>query len=267
MKFSVIIPSFNREEQTIAAVNSVLKQTYKNFELIVIEDGSSSLGLERVVLEAGQNYFGLEENRGVSCARNFAVSKSSGEYLAFLDSDDLWLENKLERQRDYFIENPDCKIMQSDEIWIRNGVRVNPKKVHAKPEGDVFKKSLKLCCISPSAVVIRRDLFDEVGGFDEEMRVCEDYDLWLRISARERVGFLDEKLVVKYGGHADQLSRSVEAIDRFRVYSMRKLLGSGVLSDEQVQMVREEMEKKVAVLMKGAIKRGNKELIDFCQGV
>ncbi len=163
-----------------------------------------------------------------SAARNTGVSRSSGRYLALLDSDDLWLPGKLARQTAFMIGRPDVEICQTEEIWIRNGVRVNPKAAHRKPSGDVFLRSLDLCLVSPSAVMMTRELFERAGGFDESFPVCEDYDLWLRIAAERPIPLIPEALVVKRGGHADQLSRSTWGMDRYRVRALQKLLRPGI---------------------------------------
>jgi glycosyltransferase involved in cell wall biosynthesis len=202
-----------------------------------------------------------QPNAGVSAARNRGILESRGAHLAFLDSDDLWLPEKLAAHRRYIDGNPRMRIHQTDELWIRRGRRVNPMRKHRKEEGDIFIPSLKLCIISPSAVSIRRDLLDETGGFDERLPACEDYDLWLRITRSEPVGFIPQKLTVKHGGHADQLSRLHWGMDRFRIYAIVKLLkehGSGLREEYRERAVAEAL-GKCAVLRAGAVKRGRTE--------
>ena len=194
--FSVIIPVFNRKEFIERAVNSVLSQDLQDYELIIVDDGSTD-GLDNVIFRSDIIVI-RKENGGVSSARNAGIRKASGEYIAFLDSDDEWKSNKLSLQQKFIVENPEIRIFQSDEEWIRRGEKVNPKNIHQKIFGDIFYNSLKLCLVSPSAVVVRNDIFDQYGLFDEKMPVCEDYDLWLRISAREPFGLLNEKLIIKY---------------------------------------------------------------------
>jgi GT2 family glycosyltransferase len=154
--------------------------------------------------------------------------------------------------------HPDIEICQTEEIWVRDGVRVNPKKRHQKPAGDIFRASLDLCLVSPSAVMMTRKLLDRVGGFDERYAVCEDYDLWLRVARDVPVSLIDQPLVVKRGGHNDQLSRSTWGMDRFRIQALAKLLRSG-LEGEKKEWVVEVLGKKVAVLVQGARKRGKEE--------
>jgi glycosyltransferase involved in cell wall biosynthesis len=198
----------------------------------------------------------LQSNQGVSGARNHGAALSRGQFLAFLDSDDVWQPSKLERQIAFFTAHPEASICQTEEIWLRNGVRVNPHNKHRKVSGDIFARSLELCLVSPSAVMLRRALFEQMGGFDPDLPVCEDYDLWLRIAALMPIHLIDSPFVIKRGGHPDQLSHRFWAMDRFRVAALHKLLDSGVLSDEQRQLSLAVLQKKCAILVQGAKKRG-----------
>ena len=205
---SVIIPTFNRARKVSRAISSVLAQTFLDFELIVVDDGSSD-GTKDMTARFGTriNLIAHTTNLGVSAARNTGIRRSSAPLIAFLDSDDYWLPEKLATQMSFFETQPHALACQTEEIWIRKGQRVNPGKRHIKPSGDIFESSLKLCLVSPSAVMLKRSLLDEVGLFDEHLPACEDYDLWLRISCRHPVYLLDRQLVIKEGGHKDQLSR------------------------------------------------------------
>lgn len=254
--FSVIIPVFNRKEFLERAINSVLSQDFKDFELIIVDDGSTD-GLENYIFHPDIIVF-RKDNGGVSSARNAGVRKASGKYIAFLDSDDEWKSSKLSLQHNFIIENPEIRIFQSDEEWVRSGEKVNPKKIHKKIAGDIFYNSLKLCLVSPSAVVLKKEIFDEYGLFDENMPVCEDYDLWLRISAKEPVGLLNEKLIIKYGGSHNQLSSSRWGMDRYRIYSMIKFLNGTYerLSSDKEYELKEELFRKINVLLKGCSKHG-----------
>jgi glycosyltransferase involved in cell wall biosynthesis len=236
------------------ALESVWKQTCGDFELILVDDGSSDDTAARVRQLGGAVRVIRQERSGVAAARNRGASAARGRYLAFLDSDDLWLPTKLAVQLAFMSARPEIAICQTDEIWIRRGARVNPKARHRKPSGDIFKRSLDLCLVSPSAVMMTRDLFLETGGFDEDLPVCEDYDLWLRIAINHPVPLLSQALVVKRGGHADQLSHSVWGMDRFRVRALGKLLRSG-LDGERRQWALAALERKIGVLAKGARKR------------
>lgn len=253
---SVIIPSYNRAKFLGRAIDSVLAQTFQNFELIVVDDGSSDQTPE--VFEEYQNRLQALSipHSGVSAARNRGIEEAGGEFIALLDSDDSWLPEKLAVQIDFFTRNPSARICQTGETWYRRGKRVNSGKRHQKPSGDIFYPSLKLCLVSPSTVMIRRDLFDEVGLFDESLPACEDYDLWLRVSARFPVYLVDQALTIKTGGHADQLSRTVKSLDRYRIKSLLKLLRSGVLSAGQAEAVGAELANKANIYGQGCQKRG-----------
>jgi GT2 family glycosyltransferase len=237
------------------AIDSVLAQRYRPFESIVVDDGSDDGTTEEIERKYSHAVRVVSQpHRGVAAARNLGVRNSAGAYLAFLDSDDTWRPGKIEAQVAFMRRNSRAEICQTEEIWIRNGRRVNPKKRHRKPSGDVFRASLELCLVSPSAVLMTRELFDRVGGFDESFPVCEDYDLWLRILRDTPIHLIPEALAVKRGGHADQLSRSTWGFDRFRALSIKKLLDAG-LSGEQRRWAVEVLARKVTVLANGARKR------------
>ena len=254
-RVTVVIPTYNRRDLVREAIASVTAQSYPDVEVIVVDDGSNDGTAEVVQQFAGVQYV-YQSNRGVSAARNGGVALARGELIAFLDSDDLWQPHKLTHQVALFDQHSDAEMCHTDEIWIRNGMRVNPHHKHRKAGGDIFARSLELCLVSPSSVMMRRALFERLGGFDETLPACEDYDLWLRISARLPVHFIAMPLVVKRGGHADQLSRRFWGMDRFRVQSLCKLLESGMLSDEQRQLTVEMLRKKCTILAQGARKRG-----------
>jgi glycosyltransferase involved in cell wall biosynthesis len=260
---SVIIPTHDRWPMLREAVDSVLAQSYRGFEIVIVDDGSEDETAEKVAAQYGTRVRVLAQaRRGVAAARNLGVKCCRGGYLAFLDSDDLWQPRKLEIQM-RFMRRPDWRICQTEEIWIRNGIRVNPKARHRKPSGDIFLPSLDLCLVSPSAVLVTRDLFEATGGFDESFPVCEDYDLWLRIAAEHPVHLIKDPLVVKRGGHAGQLSRSTWGLDRFRVRSIKKLLDSG-LQGEKRRWAIGTMARKVKILAQGARKRRREgEALDY----
>ncbi len=201
----------------------------------------------------------FQPNQGPAAARNAGILQARGEFVAFLDSDDEWLPGKLEAQLRYFRENPDSLICQTEEIWIRKGKRVNPMKKHKKEGGWIFERSLELCLVSPSAVMVRRKFFDEVGLFDESFPACEDYELWLRASARFPIGLVEKPYVNRYGGHPDQRSREFPVMDGFRIQALQKILESGVLNPGQKEAALRELRRKCEIVSKGALKRGKIE--------
>ncbi len=251
---SVIIPTYNRLDSLQKTVDSVLSQTFSDFELIIIDDGSTDDTFSRFNNAKLPVRYYYQPHLGVSAARNRGIRLSKGNYIAFLDSDDLWMQEKLKLQYEFMLKSSDIYICQTNEIWIRNGVRINPRQRHIKPSGNIFYKCLELCIISPSAVMMKREFFDIVGLFDETLPVCEDYDLWLRSSYRFEVPLIKENLTVKHGGHSDQLSGSYAGMDRFRIFALQKLLKHPI-SFEQRKNVLREIKKKSSVLLAGAIKR------------
>ncbi len=258
VQVSVIIPSYNRGWIIKEAIDSVLAQDYRDFELIVVDDGSTDNTSEILDSYKDDIKVFFQDNNGVSAARNRGIAASLGRFVAFLDSDDLWLPQKLSTQVAFFNNTPDALICQTEELWIRNGIRVNPKKRHKKPSGMIFEPSLALCLVSPSAVMIRRSLFDRVGNFDETLPACEDYDLWLRITCRFPVHLIDTPLTVKRGGHSDQLSASV-GLDRFRIKAIKNIIESGLLSRGQYRAAIKTLKKKCDIYAAGCRKRGRPE--------
>ncbi|MBW1742394.1 MAG: glycosyltransferase [Deltaproteobacteria bacterium] len=251
---SVIIPTYNRAWALNEAIESVMAQDYHDFEIVVVDDGSTDNTSE--ILQAfPEIHVVRQDTQGVSAARNAGIERASGDLIAFLDSDDLWLPAKLSTQVAFFDSHPDALICQTEETWVRNGLRVNPKKRHKKFSGMIFERSLELCIVSPSAVMMKSLLFDEVGGFDETLPVCEDYDLWLRIACRFPIYLIDVPLVIKRGGHPDQLSRK-RGIDRYRIQALKKTLESGLLSPGQCDAAVAALQEKCAIYAAGCTKRG-----------
>jgi glycosyltransferase involved in cell wall biosynthesis len=253
---SVIIPTYNRKNFLKIAIDSVLNQSFNNFELLIIDDGSNDSTEELVKSFKDQRirYFKLDKNYGPSYARNFGIKNSNADFVAFLDSDDFWKKEKLEIQYSEMLKNNDYLLSHTDEIWLRNGKILNPKKIHLKEGGDIFKKSLKLCSISISTVMAKKSLFDIVGFFDESLPACEDYDMWLRVTALFPVLFINKKLTVKHGGHNDQLSKRFVGMDKFRIYSIEKLIKSNLLNKEKLKLAIEELKLKCEIYGKGCIK-------------
>ena len=255
MKISVIIPTFNRKKTLGRAIQSVMNQSLSPFEILIIDDGSND-GTEEWVKENFQNMrYIYQDNHGVSSARNIGIENAHGDWVAFLDSDDEWLPNKLYEQAKAMDSNPEMKFFHTNEIWIRNGVRVNQMKKHKKYGGYIFEKCLDICRVSPSSVLIQKEVFDNIGIFDESLRVCEDYDLWLRITSKYPVVFLDTPLIYKYGGHADQLSKINDGIESYRIQSLEKIIQSGFLNDEQKVMAVNALVNKMKIYSKGLEKR------------
>jgi glycosyltransferase involved in cell wall biosynthesis len=252
---SVIIPTYNRAALVREAVASVSAQTFRDFEILVVDDGSTDETPATLAHFEALKVLRHPTRRGVAAARNSATAAARGEWLAFLDSDDLWLPEKLARQMAYLEKRPELLLCQTDETWVRRGVRVNKPLTHRKKAGRIFLPSLDRCMVSPSAVVLHRRLLVEHGGFDEDLPAAEDYDLWLRLTWRFEVGLVQEPLIIKRGGHADQLSGQW-GLDRFRIKALVKLLADPNLPDPYAQAARQTLAAKCAIYAQGCDKRG-----------
>ena len=255
MKISVIIPTFNRIGLLQRAIDSVLSQSLKPYEIIVVDDGSTD-GTGDIIKQKYKSIKIIQQkNSGVSAARNNGIKHAKGDWIAFLDSDDEWNKDKIGQQVNRLTDNPKYSFCHTNEIWIRNGIRVNQKKKHKKYGGFIFEKCLDICRISPSSVLFNKNILNHVGLFNDKLPVCEDYDLWLRITADFEILFIDEPLITKYGGHDDQLSRSIEAIEKFRIKALEGILENSNLSKYNRGRAVEMIIKKLNIYLSGLLKR------------
>ncbi len=261
MHVSVIVPTYNRASLLVRALESVYAQSLSPSQVIVVDDGSTDNTRELIAAQFPQADYVYQRHHGVSQARNSGIRRARCEWLAFLDSDDEWLPSKLQRQLDALYARPEYRVCHTNEIWIRNGVRVNPMKKHEKAGGWIFERCLPLCVISPSSVLIHCKILESVGLFDETLPACEDYDLWLRICARYPVCYVPRPLVKKYGGHVDQLSRQHWGMDRFRVQALERLSKEVNLSFDDLRAVLSTMVYKAGIVLAGARRRGNQGLV------
>lgn len=260
---SVIIPTYNRSRWLLSAMDSVLAQTFRNFELIIVDDGSTDDTRDVVTQYRDQVKYFFQQNRGVASARNLGIKNAEGRLLTFLDSDDRWEKDKLEIQVKLMTDDPSVEICYTNEAWIRNGVRVNPKSYHRKYSGWIYRQNLARCFVSPSAVMINREVFERIGLFDESLTVCEDYDYWLRASREYPIVLIDAPLIQKYGGHDDQLSMKFWGMDQFRVKSLVKMLEQGSLTGEDRKATVAMLQKKCTILAQGFLKREKIEEAEF----
>lgn len=290
---SVVIPTFNREHFLSRAINSVLNQIYENFELLIVDDASTdgtqalltSLTDPRIILlhtsqldkidlpdESPGWMPGDHSNMnnlsplGVSCARNLGIQYAKGEYIAFLDSDDEWSPQKLEIQVSH-LKDSSMYWVHCNEFWIKNQIRIPQLQKHKKAGGDQFERALEICCIGASCVLIHRSILSEVGGFKPKLKVCEDYDLWLRILAKYPIAFVEEELVTKYAGHDGQLSFQNKAIDEYRVLALKELVENVELTPTQRSSAKDHLIKKSKILEKGFRKYLNNEKADYYQSL
>lgn len=263
---SVIIPTFNRQGTLKRAIDSVLTQTHSNLECIIVDDCSTD-GTKELVLSIDDirvKYFKNDKNLGVSYSRNIGFKNSIGDYIALLDSDDEWKKDKLTIQLPML---RDFQLVHGEEVWIRNGKKINKKKIHKKSGGYIFDRCLHLCLISPSTTIMRRSLYAEMKGFREDFPVCEDYELWLRITSQYEVGFVESPVINKYGGHVDQLSYKYKAMDYWRVLAMDKLREQELLTHEQMLLLKDVMLKKCIILKNGYEKHGNTKDLSYINGI
>jgi glycosyltransferase involved in cell wall biosynthesis len=262
---SVIIPTYNRQDLLARAIDSVINQTCRNFELLIIDDGSTD-GTDKLVASYGNAVRYLyQENLGAAAARNTGIKAARHELLAFLDSDDSFAPEKLAIQGAAMAARPDYLISHTDEIWYRRGRLLNQKNKHARQNGDLYRRCLELCAVGMSTVMARRRLFAEVGLFDEKLPCCEDYDFWLRASARFHFLLVPEPFTIKDGGREDQLSQIHRVgMDRFRIESIIKLIDAGELDPEQDELARRELLRKCTIYGQGCLKHGRGEEGERC---
>lgn len=269
--FSVVLPTYNRASLLPRAILSILNQNYSSFDLWIVDDGSEDTTLS--VLEKLHHpkkdliHYIKIKHSGVSMARNTGVDRSKGEWIAFLDSDDEWLEDKLSRQAEHIQTNPHLPLIHGDEIWYKKGRRINPGKKHHKYSGRIFHHCLSLCLISPSSVVIKRTLFDEMGGFDPDFPVCEDYDLWLRITSLHQVGLVRHPLIIKHGGHKDQLSQKYKGMDYWRILALHRVLKERTLPSRDRQAICQEIIRKGNILQRGLERNENTSDLESIQKI
>ncbi len=267
MLVSVIVPTFNRAHVIENAIDSILAQDTGNceaqIEIIVVDDGSTDNTRELIRQNYPDIVFLTQANRGVSAARNSGLRIAQGEWIALLDSDDEWLPHKLNTQMASLVISG-LKVSHTEERWVRKGVRVNQMNKHKKSGGWIFQQCLPLCAMSPSSILLHRDVVEHVGEFDETLPACEDYDYWLRLTSCFEVDFIEQECIVKFGGHEDQLSRRFWGMDRFRVRALEKILQHD-LDEEDACAAFEMLTAKLRILRQGAEKRGNSELVNKCR--
>ena len=254
---SIIIPAYNRKDFLKQAIESVESQTYTHYELIIVDDGSTDSTREYLHSIVHPHLF-LHHSGKPGYVRNRGFLAAKGEYIAFLDSDDLWKPEKIEKQILFFMYNPGILICHTQEIWQRNGKIISQKKQKHKREGDIFFDSLKKCIIGPSTVMMKRNLFIDSGMFHPGLEIAEDYELWLRITAHHQVGYIDESLVIKRGGHADQLSEKYGHIEYFRIQALVYILEQNILSLYKQYSALTEIIRKCRIYTQGCLKRGKK---------
>jgi glycosyltransferase involved in cell wall biosynthesis len=257
---SVIIPTYNRAGMLERAIDSVLSQTWQDFELLIVDDGSTDNTADLIKAYQGSIIYIQQENRGAAAARNTGIRAAQTDLLAFLYSDDWYIKEKLELQFNAMLANPAYLVSHTQEKWLRRGKHLNQKKRHRKEDGDLFDRCLELCAVGMSTIMARRQLFAEIGMFDESLPCCEDYDLWLRVASRYPFMLIDKALTVKEGGRPDQLSVQYrQGMDKFRIKAIDNLLENVGLSAGQESLARAELSRKCQIYGNGCLKHGREE--------
>jgi len=260
LKVSVVIPVYNRPDLLQRAVSSVSRQSFAPFEILVVDDGSSPAieilnDLHSIPVRILRNV----QNQGVSAARNLGIREANGDWIALLDSDDEWMEDKLQKQVHHIEQHEGLHAIHTGEKWIRNGNEVIPPAYLNKSPENLWERSLQHCLICPSSVLLHKSIFEAIGLFNENLAVCEDYEFWLRLLLQEEIGLVPEKLVIKHGGHPDQLSTTTWGMDRFRVQALINLIESNTLKEKQYVSAISVLVHKCLILAKGSQKRGKLE--------
>ena len=268
----MVIPAFNRRDLLNRAIESVLGQSFTELSLIVVDDASTEdlEACRRRVIGAGHRWKCLDINSGPAHARNIGAGMTESDWIMFLDSDDVWKPEKVDKQLAWHGDHPEFRISQVIEDWIRDGMTVRKPARLAQLGGDIFEESVRRCVIGCSCVAMRRDLWEESGGFDPFFRACEDYELWLRITCREPVGLAGTTaLTEKHAGDHPQLSRDIPALDRFRILALARLLRDRghSLSAPQRELVGKGLIERAGILAGGARVRGRDEWASFFAGL
>lgn len=208
MLVTIITPTFNRADFIGIAIESVLKQTVADFELIIVDDGSTDNSKDIIQTYVSRDsrvkYF-YQQNQGQSVARNLALEKASGDYICFLDSDNYWPEDRLEKSLAAFQKFPDADIVYGDCITINEAGEIISHHNMKRYSGRVTALLLRDNFISMNTTMTKRKCFDEMGGMSGKRRVADDYDLWLKFSAKYVFQYISEYLVY-YRVMANQIS-------------------------------------------------------------
>ena len=267
-QISVVIPTFNRAKLLKKAIESVLLQSLRDFELIIVDDGSTDETSKVISRIDGKIIYIKQDNLGPSSARNRGIKEAKGEFIAFLDSDDSWSKDKLSVQLAQMRNNPEYPISHTQEDWYKKDKLFKQKPKHAKSGGYIFNTCLRLCVVGMSTVLIREKLFDLVGLFDTTLPCCEDYDFWLRTSIKYPFLLINEPLTIKNGGRCDQLSSIyAQGMDKFRIKSIMNILKNVDLGEVQQDLAIAEFKKKCRIYGNGCIKYGKEKEGKYYLGI
>lgn len=253
---SVIIPTYDRLHLLKEAIASVQAQYYRPIELIVVDDGSTDGTAEQLRGVHNIRLLSIGHTGCPGAARNAGIEASTGDYLAFLDSDDLWEPEKIAVQMEALTGDTDTPIIHCRELWLRDGRTVSQTGQRHRRAGWLFADAVRKCIIGPSTVLLRRSVLEDVGGFRNDLQIAEDYELWLRVTDQYPVAYLDQPFVTKRAGHGDQLSTRYGQIERFRIDALAPLVAANRWKEPHHQSIaKQELERKCLIYAAGARKR------------
>ncbi|MEN9649386.1 MAG: hypothetical protein RL094_353 [Candidatus Parcubacteria bacterium] len=257
MLVSVLIPTYNRKHIIEQAIQSVLNQSFRDFEVIVVDDGSTdgtkeyieSLNLPITLIS--------KENGGVASARNEGIKNARGTYIAFLDSDDAWLPDKLKAQVEYFQAHPDIPLVYTDEYIEVNGEVLPKTRFERADVGDEVKNNFLLSGfvqrtpIHTSAVMLKKSVLDEVGYFNETLKIHEDSELWNRISMKYKFGYIDTPLAIfRYKDGVDHLMKDFHSEPSKEEGRKYVKLYEEMHKDAMTDEIKKSIEESYAILNK-----------------
>ncbi|MDR2104755.1 MAG: glycosyltransferase family 2 protein [Deferribacteraceae bacterium] len=251
MLVSVVIPVYNRFWEVKDAVESLMRQKRAPaFEIIVVDDASDE-PIQRSLEPYAPiiKLIALKENSGVSKARNVGADAAKGRFLAFLDSDDLFLPYKLAHQVD-IMQSGAFKASHTDEYWFKGDRFINQARKHARYGGEIFSKVLDKCRISPSSFMIEKTFFSSLGGFNESLRTLEDYEFFIRAADRTPIEYIEEKLIIKRALTQNSLSSQIVHIESGRLDILQNILLTVKLKPEHRRAAEIEVERKLKIVGK-----------------
>jgi glycosyltransferase involved in cell wall biosynthesis len=222
---SVVIPTYNSGAYVLDALVSALEQTYPHVEVIVVDDGSTDNTRQLLEPYRDRIAYVYQSNRGLSGARNAGISHASGDWIAFLDADDVWLPDKLQRQVDRLRDLPEAGLVHTDAAYLlgRTG-RLQARPTPTPPfEGDCHLQLFGGNRIVVSSVIVRREWLERCGVFDESLRQAEDYDCWMRLAPHIAFAFVPETLVL-YRLHDSNMSKDRRTLRSFEARVLDKAL-------------------------------------------
>jgi len=227
VKISVVIPTYNSLEYLPDALNSVVNQTYVDWELIIVNDGSSDKTDEWVSQQSDPRIILIcQENKGKSAARNVGIERAASEYIAFLDADDYWETTKLEKQIKYIENNPEIGLVYTWTNLADQQCQPTGRIISSDAHGHVWKELVQyniLAC--GSTPLVRRICFETVGKFDPDLPLAQDWDMWIRIAAKYPFGVIKEPLV-RYRQHRNNTSKNLEFMQQCNTLVLERAFAS-----------------------------------------